>query len=344
MRTVFLGQLEVSEVGLGCLSMHQFYGPPPKERVSIATIHRAGALGINLLDTSDLYGGGANEELVGRAIADRRSKWIVATKFGIIQKADGSYDVRARPDDVRQACEASLRRLKVDAIDLYYLHRVDKSVAIEDTVGAMARLVEAGKVRFIGLSEAAPATLRRAHAIYPITALQTEYSLWTRDVEDKILGVCNSLNIGFVAYAALGRGFFAGSVTSPDRLESGDKRREMPRFQTNNFGKNLQLFHSFRRLAEALGHTPAQVALAWLRLRNTPQRSRKSAIVPLIGTSRPERIQENSAAVDIDLPEDVLDTLDRIFQANAVAGLRYSSTQFRRIDFAGAPVRADAAN
>jgi aryl-alcohol dehydrogenase-like predicted oxidoreductase len=320
-----LGQLDVPIMGLGCLTMSPFYGPPPEEGASIATIHRALALGINLLDTSDIYAFGRNEELVGRAIADRRSEVLVATKVGHRLDRQSDLTLDARPNAVREACEASLRRLKVEAIDLYYLHRVDPAVPVEESVGAMARLVEAGKVRHIGLSEAAPSTIRRAHAVHPITALQTEYSLITREVEDEILPLCKKLGIGFVSYSALGRGLLAGGVRSFDELIPDDHRRKMPRFQPENLRKNLQLVDRFQQLARSLDCTPAQLALAWIL-------SRDSSVVPLIGTCRLERLEENAAASTIRLSSATLAALDRLFAPGAVVGPRYSTAQMQRVD------------
>jgi aryl-alcohol dehydrogenase-like predicted oxidoreductase len=264
-----LGKLEVSAIGLGCMSMTPIYGSPdPAE--AIATIHRAAELGIDFIDTSDAYGAGANEELVGRALAGRRNRYVLATKFGNIRLPDGTPTANGRPEYVVQACEASLKRLKVDVIDLYYQHRVDDTVPIEDTIGAMARLVEQGKVRHLGMSEAAPDTIRRAHRVYPIAALQTEYSLWTRDVEDEILDLCAELGIGFVAYSPLGRGMLTGTVTGPDSLGEKDGRRMMPRFQGENLQQNLRLVGELKKLAAREGCTPAQAAIAWLLAREPP--------------------------------------------------------------------------
>ncbi len=273
-----LGGLEISEIGLGCLSMTAFYDNPPDPEDSIATIHRAADIGINMLDTADFYGAGENEKLVGRAIHGRRNNYLICTKFGQIVQNGGSLAVNGRPEWAREACEASLRRLNIDVIDLYYLHRVDPSVPIEETVGAMAELVVQGKVRRIGLSEASAATLRAAHKTYPITALQTEYSLWTRDVEGGMTKLCNSLGVGFVAYSPLGRGFLTGRVNSVKNLAAEDHRRTMPRFLKENFQKNLVLIEQLRQIAEREGGTPAQVAIAWLLSRTPP-------VVPFAGTS-----------------------------------------------------------
>jgi aryl-alcohol dehydrogenase-like predicted oxidoreductase len=258
-----IGPLRVSAIGLGCMGMTPIYGEPDQKEC-IATVRRAIELGITMIDTADVYGDGKNEELVGRALSGRRDRVVLASKFGNVRYADGRRDVNGRPDYVPQACDASLKRLGVDAIDLYYLHRVDPNVPIEDTVGAMARLVEAGKVRHLGLSEAGAATLRRAHAVHPIAALQTEYSLWSRDVEAEILPACRALGVGFVAYSPLGRGFLSGTITSLDALSEKDRRREHPRFAAENLERNVDLLGTLREIAAERGCTPAQIALAWL--------------------------------------------------------------------------------
>jgi aryl-alcohol dehydrogenase-like predicted oxidoreductase len=258
-----LGPLRVSALGLGCMGMTPIYGRPD-EGECIATVERAIELGVTMIDTADMYGGGKNEDLVGRAIRGRRDRVVLATKFGNIRTPDGQPDVNGHPDYVPQACDASLQRLGVEAIDLYYLHRVDPKVPIEDTVGAMARLVEAGKVRHIGLSEAAAPTLRRAHAVHPIAALQTEYSLWSRDVEAEMLPICRDLGVGFVAYSPLGRGFLSGTITGTDALADDDRRRDHPRFAQENIERNLGLIDALRAIASTRSCTPAQVALAWL--------------------------------------------------------------------------------
>jgi aryl-alcohol dehydrogenase-like predicted oxidoreductase len=319
-----LGRLEVGAMGLGCMSMTPIYGDP-SEPEAIATIHRAIELGIDLIDTSDAYGsGGSNESLVGRALKGRRDKVVLATKFGNIRLPDGSPGANGRPEYVAQACEASLKRLGVDAIDLYYIHRVDPSVPIEDTVGALARLVQQGKVRYLGISEAAPATLRRAHAAYPMTALQTEYSLWTRDADDALLDTCKELGIGYVAYSPLGRGFLTATVTDVEKLGPNDRRRAMPRFQGDNMKRNLALLATLKELAAAERCTPAQLALAWVL-------SKRDFIVPLPGTKQRHWLEENAAAVGLTLTAGTLATLDRAFPRNAAVGDRYPEAMMKRL-------------
>jgi aryl-alcohol dehydrogenase-like predicted oxidoreductase len=286
--------LEVSQQGLGCMGMSEFYGATD-EREAIGTIHRAFELGITFFDTSDAYGPYTNEQLVGRAIQGRRDQVVVATKFGIVRGEDPAHrSVNGRPEYVRASCESSLTRLDVDAIDLFYQHRVDPEVPIEETVGAMADLVGAGKVRYLGLSEAAPDTIRRAHAVHPISALQTEYSLWSRDPEDEILPTVRELGIGFVAYSPLGRGFLTGRIRSFEDLEEGDFRRASPRFQEENFARNLELVERIRELADQKGVTAGQLALAWVLAQGED-------IVPIPGTKRVAYLEENAAASTIEL-------------------------------------------
>ncbi len=318
-----LGPLEVSAIGLGCMGMTPIYGEPD-EAEAVATIHRAIELGVDLIDTADVYGSGKNEELVGRAIRDRRDRVVLATKFGNIRGPDGKPGVNGRPDYVPAACDASLKRLGVDEIDLYYLHRVDPGVPIEDTVGAMGRLVEAGKVRHIGLSEAGPATLRRAHATHAVTALQSEYSLWTRDPEEAILPLCRELGIGFVAYSPLGRGFLTASIRDVSALEENDRRRDMPRFQGDNFVTNQALLHVLSDLAKQAGCTPAQLALAWVV-------SRGDSIVGIPGTKRRKWLEENVAALGLAPSPATLQQLDGSFRPDAVAGTRYPAAQMSRV-------------
>ena len=320
-----LGQAgpSVSAIGLGCMGMSDFYGTPDEAR-SIKAIHRAVELGVTLLDTADMYGPFTNEQLVGRAIRGRRDRVTLATKFGNVRNEKGEYlGISGRPEYVRQACEASLRRLDVDVIDLYYQHRVDPDTPIEDTVGAMADLVRAGKVRYLGLSEAAPATIRRAHSVHPIAALQTEYSLWSRDPEGELLDTCRELGIGFVAYSPLGRGFLTGAFRTPDDLAPNDWRRTNPRFDGANFEQNLTLVREVQRIAALKKSTPAQIALAWLLARGTD-------IVPIPGSTRPERIEENAAAVLIALSNDEIAALDAI--GSQVAGARYSAGGMRAVN------------
>ena len=307
--------LEVSTLGLGCMGMSEFYGTTD-EGEAIATIHRALELGIDFLDTADMYGRGANEKLVGKAIGDRRDAVVLATKFGNVRNDDGSREIRGDAEYVRQACEASLERLGLDHIDLYYQHRVDSRVPIEETVGAMAELVEKGKVRYLGLSEASPETIRRAHAGHPISALQTEYSLWTRDPEDGPLATCRELGIGFVAYSPLGRGFLTGQIRTPDDFAAGDFRGHLPRFQGENFQRNLDLVARVEEIAAEKGCTAGQIALAWVL-------SRGDEIVPIPGTKRRRYLEENAEAVDVELTDEELERLEQAFPQGAAAGERY---------------------
>ena len=310
--------LEVSAEGLGCMGMSEFYGPT-NEAEAVATIHRALALGVDFLDTADAYGPFTNERLIGRAIAGRRHEVVLATKFGNERGKDGSWlGVNGRPEYVRSACEASLVRLGVDYIDLYYQHRVDKTVPIEETVGAMAALLREGKVRYLGLSEASPTTIRRAHAVHPITALQTEYSLWSRDPEQTVLPVVRELGIGFVAYSPLGRGFLAGRFRCPaDLCDEGDFRHHHPRFQDDNLTRNLDLLGRLEEIARDKGVTPAQLALAWVLHRGAD-------VVPIPGTKQRRYVEENVAAAALELSGDELARLDEALPLGATAGQRYA--------------------
>ena len=317
MKTRRLGNqgLEVSAIGLGCMVMPGFYGPGD-EAGSIATLHRAAEIGLTFLDSSDAYGEGKNETLLGKALKGRRDDYLVSSKFGNVRDADGKPGTRGEPAYVKEACDASLGRLGIDVIDLYYQHRVDTTVPIEETVGAMADLVTAGKVRYLGLSEAAPETVRRAHATAPISALQTEYSLWTRMAEDELLPVCRELGIGYVAYSPLGRGIFGGDITGADSLAEGDRRAAHPRFQGENLQSNLNLLGPLREMAAAKGCSPAQLALAWIL-------NKQDIVVPIPGTIKISHLEQNAAAADIGLSAGEVAALDAAFPPDAISGERY---------------------
>src|SRR5712691_10825387 len=327
MQTRELGRsgLTVGAIGLGCMGMSQSYGQPDDEE-SVRAIQRALDLGVTLIDTADAYGKGGNERLVGRAIAGRRRDVVLATKFGIVPNASGpATDVDARPERVRGCCEASLERLGLDVIDLYYLHRVDPNVPIEETVGAMADLVREGKVRFLGLSEAGPDNIRRAHATHPIAALQSEYSLWTRDPEGRVLPVCRELGIGFVPFSPLGRGFFAGAVKDAAAIPAGDVRRSLPRFQSGNIERNLTVLDRFEALARLKGCTPPQLALAWVLARGRD-------IVPIPGTKRRRYLEDNAAAAALPLSASDVSDLDALFPVGSAAGTRYPAESMKLLD------------
>ena len=315
MKTRKLGELEVGAQGLGCMGMSQAYGVRDSEEESIATIHRALELGVTMLDTANVYGGGTNEELVGRAIAGRRDEVVLATKFGIVW-TDGAMGARGDASYAVSSCDESLQRLGVDHIDLYYQHRVDPSVPIEETWGALKSLADAGKIRYAGISEASAETIRRAHAVYPVTALQSEWSLWTRGIEGDILDTCRELGIGVVPFSPLGRGFLTGSVTSVKDLPADDMRRGLPRFSDENFDRNLAIVEALRSLAAERGVTAGQLALAWVQ-------SRGSDVVPIPGTKRRKYLEENVAAASLELSEEDIAAIEAAAPATAFVGERY---------------------
>lgn len=325
MRTARLGELEVSALGLGCMGMSQAYGDADLAE-SERTLHRALELGVTFLDTANVYGMGHNESLIGRVLKDRRKDFVLATKFGITVGEKGARGIDGRPEQVAARCEESLARLQTDVIDLYYLHRVDPAVPIEDTVGAMAALVKAGKVRYLGLSEVSASNLRRAHAVHPITAVQSEYSLWTRDVEDRVLPTCRELGVGFVPFSPLGRAILTGAITSEESLTGPrDMRSTMPRFQGDNLARNLALVNQLAELAAAKGCTRGQLALAWLLARGDD-------IAPIPGTKRVRYLEENVAAAAIELAADEVAALDALFAPEKVTGARYNEAGMRTLD------------
>jgi aryl-alcohol dehydrogenase-like predicted oxidoreductase len=318
-----LGELEVSAVGLGCATMTPFYDEPDRD-AAIDTVRRAREIGVDFLNSSDAYGQGRNEELIARAVKGRRNEYVIASKFGNLRAADGSPTSDGRPEYVKACCERSLKRLETDVIDLYYIHRVDPTVPIEDTMGAMSELVRQGKVRYLGVCEAGAATIRRAHATHPLSAVQIEYSLWTRDVEAEILPLCEELGIGFVAYSPLGRGFLTGNVVNIAALRAGDARHNMPRFQGNNLRRNLALVDELKKHAAAEKCTPAQLAIAWIL-------SRSPYIVPIPGTSHRDRLEENAAAVSLEISGDTAAALLKLFAPGAASGLRYPKNHLARL-------------
>jgi aryl-alcohol dehydrogenase-like predicted oxidoreductase len=320
-----LGNLEVSAIGLGCMGMSQAYGNADAQE-SERTLHRALDIGVNFLDTANAYGLGHNEELIGEVLKERRQQMVLATKFGIAMDKDGNRGIDGHPDQVADRCEESLSRLQTDVIDLYYLHRLDPDVPIEDTVGAMAKLVEAGKIRYLGLSEVSAATLRRAHAVHPITAVQSEYSLWTRDPESHVLPACRELGVGFVPFSPLGRAILTGAITGTESI-SGERdfRSSMPRFQGDNLSRNLDLVKNFAQLAEAKGCTRGQLALAWLLAQG-------DNVAPIPGTKRVSYLEENAAAADIELSKEELDQIESLFAVDNIAGERYAPAGMQSLD------------
>jgi aryl-alcohol dehydrogenase-like predicted oxidoreductase len=318
-----LGGLEVSAIGLGCATMTRFYDEPDEE-AAIDTLRRSREIGVDFLDSSDAYGRGRNEELIARVLRGHREEYVIATKFGNLRAADGSPTSNGRPEYVKACCERSLKRLETDIIDLYYIHRVDPTVPIEDTVGAMSDLAREGKVRHLGICEAGAATIRRAHAIHPLSAVQIEYSLWTRDVEAEILPLCEELGIGFVAYSPLGRGFLTGNVTDVTRLGADDARRNMPRFRADNLEHNLVLVDKLKELAAAEKCTAAQLSLAWVL-------SWAPYIVPIPGTSHRHRLEENAAAASLNISADTEEALLQVFAPGAASGLRYPENHLKRL-------------